>query len=64
MIDETNVRFLGTVDHIAVKCDDLEKDVEEYRRLGFTLETLYEDWAMMRDRRGCRRTPNIRRISA
>jgi hypothetical protein len=49
---EKNLRFMGTVDHIAVKCDHLEKDVEEYKRLGFTVETLYEDWAMMRDARG------------
>jgi hypothetical protein len=52
MKNENDIRFMGTVDHIAVKCDDLEKDVEEYKRLGFTLETLYEDWAMMRDARG------------
>lgn len=52
MNDENNLRFSGTVDHLAVKCDDLAKDVEEYKRLGFSLETLYEDWAMMRDARG------------
>ena len=52
MNDEKDLRFTGTVDHIAVKCDDLEKDVAEYKRLGFTLETLYEDWAMMRDASG------------
>ncbi len=52
MKDENNLRFAGTVDHLAVKCEDLEKDVEEYKRLGFTIETLYEDWAMMRDARG------------
>lgn len=52
MNEENNLRFSGTVDHLAVKCDDLAKDVEEYKRLGFTLETLYEDWAMMRDARG------------
>ena len=52
MNNEKDLRFTGTVDHIAVKCDDLEKDVEEYKRLGFTVETLYEDWAMMRDARG------------
>lgn len=54
MENEKNFRFAGTVDHLAVKCDDLEKDVEEYKRLGFTLETLYEDWAMMRDAKGIR----------
>jgi hypothetical protein len=52
MKDENNLRFTGTVDHLAVKCEDLEKDVEEYKRLGFTVETLFEDWAMMRDARG------------
>jgi hypothetical protein len=52
MSDEKDLRFTGTVDHLAVKCDDLEKDVEAYRRLGFSLETMYEDWAMMRDARG------------
>ena len=52
MENENDLRFRGTVDHLAIKCDDLEKNVEEYKRLGFTLETLYEDWAMMRDARG------------
>jgi hypothetical protein len=52
MNDEKNQRFAGTVDHLAIKCDDLKGDVEEYKKLGFTLETLYEDWAMMRDARG------------
>lgn len=47
-----DLRFTGSVDHIAVKCDDLEHDVEEYKRLGFTVETIYEDWAMVRDARG------------
>jgi catechol 2,3-dioxygenase-like lactoylglutathione lyase family enzyme len=46
------VRFTGTVDHLAVKCDNLKKSVEEYQKLGFSLETLYEDWAMMRDAKG------------
>ena len=32
--------------------EDLQRDVEEYKRLGFSVETLYEDWAMMRDARG------------
>jgi hypothetical protein len=52
MEDKNNLRFAGTVDHLAIKCDDLEKDVEEYKRLGFTVETIYEDWAMMRDAHG------------
>jgi catechol 2,3-dioxygenase-like lactoylglutathione lyase family enzyme len=45
-------RFSGTVDHLAVKCADLADAVEQYERLGFELETMYEDWAMMRDARG------------
>ena len=45
-------RFAGVMDHIAVKSEDLGRDVEEYQRLGFRLETLYHDWAMLRDARG------------
>ncbi len=52
MENENDLRFAGTVDHLAIKCDDLKKDVEEYKRLGFRVETIYEDWAMMRDARG------------
>ena len=52
MSEESNLRFAGTVDHLAVKTDDLQRDVEEYKRLGFSVESLYEDWAMMRDARG------------
>ncbi len=53
MIEKTNeARFAGVVDHIAVKSADLQKDVREYERIGFRLETLYDDWAMLRDRRG------------
>lgn len=48
----SEIRFTGTVDHLAVKCEDLNKAVEEYKKLGFLLETLYEDWAMMRDAKG------------
>ena len=48
----SDIRFAGTVDHIAVKCDDLKNSVAEYERLGFTVETLYEDWAMVRDANG------------
>ena len=48
----SDIRFTGTVDHLAVKCEDLTKSVEDYKQLGFSVETVYEDWAMMRDRRG------------
>lgn len=45
-------RFHGVVDHIAVNSQDLKHDVREYERIGFRLETLYDDWAMLRDARG------------
>lgn len=48
----SEIRFTGTVDHLAVKCEDLTKSVEEYKQLGFSVETIYEDWAMMRDGKG------------
>ncbi|CAN5272074.1 VOC family protein [soil metagenome] len=50
--EKTDMRFSGTVDHLAVKCADLQSSVEEYERLGFRTETVYEDWAMMRDAKG------------
>ena len=49
-MDET--RFSGTLDHIAIKTDNLEQDIEEYKRIGFTVETVYPDWAMVRDPKG------------
>jgi hypothetical protein len=52
MSEESNLRFVGTVDHLAVKTDDLQRDVEEYKRLGFSVESLFDDWAMVRDARG------------
>src|SRR5262245_37928320 len=48
----SEIRFTGTVDHLAVKCADLSKSVDEYKRMGFQVETVYDDWAMMRDTRG------------
>ena len=48
----SDIRFSGTVDHLAVKTDDLHRDVEEYKRLGFSVESLFDDWAMMRDPKG------------
>ena len=50
--EQDALRFAGAVDHIAVKSEDLEGDVEEYKRIGFRLETLYHDWAMLRDAQG------------
>ena len=52
MSEQPETRFQGVVDHIAVACGDLQAGVREYQRLGFQIETLYDDWAMMRDARG------------
>jgi hypothetical protein len=52
MTEQPEARFGGVVDHIAVRCEDLRRDVREYERIGFRVETMYEDWAMMRDGRG------------
>lgn len=52
MQERNELRFEGVMDHIAVESKDLQTDVQEYERIGFRLETLYEDWAMMRDARG------------
>jgi catechol 2,3-dioxygenase-like lactoylglutathione lyase family enzyme len=52
MVQQTESRFGGVVDHVAVRCEDLQRDVREYERIGFKLETLYDDWAMLRDPRG------------
>jgi hypothetical protein len=52
MSEEREARFTGVVDHIAVQSEDLRRDVSEYERIGFRLETLYDDWAMLRDPRG------------
>src|SRR5215208_6697957 len=52
MSEQNELRFTGVLDHIAVKSEDLQRDVQEYERIGFRLETMYEDWAMLRDARG------------
>ena len=52
MEDGGGLRVAGVVDHIAVETDDLRRDAAEYERLGFCVETLYDDWAMLRDARG------------
>lgn len=49
---ETDLRVSGVMDHIAVESADILADAREYERLGFSVETLYEDWAMLRDARG------------
>ncbi len=48
----SEIRFIGTVDHLAVKCEDLAKSVDDYKKLGFLVESIFEDWAMMRDSNG------------
>ena len=52
MQERGGLRVRGVVDHIAVRSEDLRADVREYERLGFRVETVYEDWAMLRDARG------------
>src|SRR3954471_5008821 len=52
MQQQNEPRVEGVVDHIAVKTENMEADVREYERIGFRVETLYEDWAMLRDARG------------
>jgi hypothetical protein len=47
-----DLRFVGLMDHVAVDSEDLQRDVIEYQRIGFRLETKYDDWAMLRDARG------------
>lgn len=52
MNQQSETRFTAVVDHIAVESEDLQGDVQEYERIGFRLETLYQDWAMLRDPQG------------
>lgn len=52
MKESSEKRFKGVVDHIALDSEDLREDVRAYEGIGFRLETLYEDWAMLRDPRG------------
>lgn len=52
MQEQSEARFKGVVDHIAVASKDLKRDVQEYERIGFRLETMYDDWAMLRDAKG------------
>ncbi len=52
MSEQAGARFAGVMDHIAVNSEDLQRDVREYERIGFRVETLYDDWAMLRDERG------------
>ncbi len=52
MQDRIEERFSGLMDHIAVNSENIERDLLEYQRMGFRLETLYDDWAMLRDARG------------
>jgi hypothetical protein len=52
MQEQNQSRFAAVMDHVAVESKDLQGDVSEYERIGFRLETLYDDWAMLRDARG------------
>jgi len=52
MPEDLDMRVEGVVDHSAVESEDLRRDAREYEPLGFSVETMYEDWAMLRDARG------------
>ena len=52
MQEQDERRFEGLMDHIAVRSEDIKRDAFEYERMGFRVETLYDDWAMLRDARG------------
>ena len=52
MQERSEERFVGLMDHIAVHSEDIKRDLTEYQRLGFRLETLYDDLAMLRDAHG------------
>lgn len=52
MTEGSELRVGGVMDHIAVESKDIRADAREYERLGFCVETLYDDWAMLRDARG------------
>lgn len=41
-----------SLDHVAVVSRDLDADAEFYSKLGFTVETRYHDWAMLKDANG------------
>src|ERR1043166_8962272 len=45
---ERELRVEGVVDHVAVRSEDIRADAREYERLGFRLETMYEDGARLR----------------
>lgn len=49
---EQTSNVTGTLDHVAIKCENLQRDAESYQKLGFAIETMYEDWAMLRDANG------------
>lgn len=40
------------LDHVAVVSRDMTADIAFYAQLGFTVETRYGDWAMLRDSTG------------
>ena len=41
-----------TLDHSAVVSRDMDADIDFYLQMGFTVETRYDDWAMLRDAGG------------
>jgi hypothetical protein len=49
---DDQIRIEGVVDHIAIESQDLKADAHEYMQLGFNVEALYDDWALLKDSRG------------
>ena len=57
MSEQSEMRFGGVVDHVAVQSEDLPRDVQEYERLGFRLVREHEHIAMVRQNADGTRTP-------
>jgi hypothetical protein len=52
MLEKEQIAIEGVVDHVAFESKDIRRDATEYERLGFKVEALYDDWALLRDGRG------------
>lgn len=51
-MEQEQIQIDGIVDHVAFESSDVRRDAREYEQLGFTVEALYDDWALLRDRKG------------
>jgi hypothetical protein len=52
MQEQDQIRIEGVADHVAFESNDVRGDAREYERLGFKVEALDDDWALLRDGRG------------